>query len=139
MRNEFAEKFLPVLRGAREFTRDGKEVSAKREGGMKGKTGKRSVDRRGDQAKKTGKAARRSRLLREMRMVHRSAEEVSGGGQAEKGRQAHGMRNEIPLTGQPDVTGRHKPFHHFCQQAWSDSGVAPGQHDDHSSKAGVRS
>ncbi len=55
---------------------------------MKGKTGKRSVDRRGDQAKKTGKAARRSRLLREMRMVHRSAEEVSGGGQAEKGRQA---------------------------------------------------
>ncbi len=88
MRNEFAEKFLPVLRGAREFTRDGKEVSAKREGGMKGKTGKRSVDRRGDQAKKTGKAARRSRLLREMRMVHRSAEEVSGGGQTEKGRQA---------------------------------------------------
>ena len=45
MRNEFAERFQPVLRVARELNRDGKQVSAKRNGGMKGKKRRRSMDR----------------------------------------------------------------------------------------------
>jgi hypothetical protein len=37
MRNEFAEMFQPVLRVARSLDKDGKQISAKRNGGMKEK------------------------------------------------------------------------------------------------------
>jgi hypothetical protein len=87
MRNEFAEMFQPVRRVARSLNKDEKQVSAKRNGGMRGKKRKRSVDRRGDQVKKTGKGARRS-LLRRRRDGSLLAEEALSGGQAEKGRQA---------------------------------------------------
>jgi hypothetical protein len=54
-------------------------------------------DEREKEKKETGKAARRSRLLREMRMAHGAAKEVLGGDQAEKDRQAHGLRNEMTV------------------------------------------
>jgi hypothetical protein len=44
MRNEFGETFVPVLRGTRELNRENKHVNVKRNGGMKGKTRKRSAD-----------------------------------------------------------------------------------------------
>jgi hypothetical protein len=53
------------FQGASELNRDEKQVSAKRTGGMRGETRKKSVDGRSDQAKKTGNVARRSRLVRE--------------------------------------------------------------------------
>jgi hypothetical protein len=64
MRNEFAEKFQPVLRVDHELNRGKQQVSAKRKRGIPGKTRKRSVELRGDHAKETGPAARRSRLVR---------------------------------------------------------------------------
>jgi hypothetical protein len=64
MRNEFAEIFQPVFKGARSLNWDRKQVRAKRSGGMKGKKRNKSGEMKGDQAKKTEKAPRRSLLLR---------------------------------------------------------------------------
>lgn len=44
LRNEFAERFQPVCRVARSLNKDERQVSAKRNGGMRGKKRKRSVD-----------------------------------------------------------------------------------------------
>src|SRR5450631_2326373 len=87
MRNEFAEIFQPVFKGARSLNWDRKQVRAKRSGGMKGKKRNRSGEMKGDQAKKTEKATRRSRLLRR-RADTLLADEGSGSSQVEKGSQA---------------------------------------------------
>jgi len=64
MRNEFAGRVLPVLRSAREINRERKQVRVESNGGVKGKTRKRGVDVGSGQEKQTGRAIRRSTLVR---------------------------------------------------------------------------
>jgi hypothetical protein len=64
MRNEFAEEFLPAFMSPGEPNREKEQVKARRNGGRKGKTRERSMDGKSSQAKQTGEAARRSRLVR---------------------------------------------------------------------------
>src|SRR5581483_8829334 len=70
MRNELSAMFQSVLRVARSLNRDGQQGSTKRNGWMKGKKRKKSVERRGDQAKGQKKSRGSGRFLRGMRMAH---------------------------------------------------------------------
>jgi hypothetical protein len=47
MRNEFAEMFQPVLRGACSLSRDGKQIRARSNGGMNGKKRKKAREEEG--------------------------------------------------------------------------------------------
>ncbi len=64
LRNEFAEEFKLVLMSPCGPNRETEQVRARRNGGMKGKKGKRRADVRSDQEKQTAEATRRSKLVR---------------------------------------------------------------------------